>query len=266
MSYLINWPSEQIDPHAQVIDRQFNWYTDVRGFFLEYALFFTIASLSYYPLMCLGVRLMKNRQSFDCKIPLFLWNMFLSIFSTVGAISLSKILYSQLTTLSLVDSICDHKTPYTSESAYFLWLFVISKVFEWVDTIFLILKKKNIRFLHWFHHLVTFLYTWHSSLFSYRVDAIMFFGGFINFFVHGIMYAYYGFAGIGIKFPYSTIITYLQTIQMYVCLIITLTSALKCESAWQENWHGLLFCLVMYGSYAFMFTKLLLSKLKTKIQ
>ncbi len=266
MSYLINWPSEQIDPHDDVINRQFNWYKDARGYLLDNYLFFTIASLSYYPLMCLGVRLMKNRESFNCKVPLFLWNMVISIFSTLGAISLGKLLYHQLSTQTIVDTICDHKTAYTSESAYFLWLFVISKVFEWVDTVFLILKKKNIRFLHWFHHLVTFLYTWHFSLFSYRVDAIAFFGGFINYFVHSIMYAYYGFAGIGIKFPYSIVITYLQTFQMYICILITLTSAFRCESSWQDNWHGILFCIAMYGAYAFMFTKLLLSKLKTKIQ
>ena len=46
-----------------------------------------------------------------------------------------------------------------------------TKCLEWVDTVFLILRKRRVIFLHWFHHLATFLYCWHATIYSWRADS-----------------------------------------------------------------------------------------------
>ena len=41
-------------------------------------------------------------------------------------------------------------------------LFIYSKVPELVDTAFVVLRKKPLIFLHWYHHVTVLLYCWHS--------------------------------------------------------------------------------------------------------
>ena len=45
-----------------------------------------------------------------------------------------------------------------------LWvgLFIFSKLPELFDTAFLVLQKKKVIFLHWFHHTTVLLYCWHA--------------------------------------------------------------------------------------------------------
>ena len=41
-------------------------------------------------------------------------------------------------------------------------LFIFSKLPELFDTAFLVLQKKKVIFLHWFHHTTVLLYCWHA--------------------------------------------------------------------------------------------------------
>ena len=45
-----------------------------------------------------------------------------------------------------------------------MWVsfFIFSKIPELVDTVFLVLQKKPVIFLHWFHHVTVLLYCWHA--------------------------------------------------------------------------------------------------------
>lgn len=65
------------------------------------------------------------------------------------------------------------------------FIFMVSKVWEWADTWFLVLSGKPVIFLHWFHHMTTFT----LAAVTHNFPA----GGFtlINCFVHTIMYMHY---------------------------------------------------------------------------
>ena len=41
-------------------------------------------------------------------------------------------------------------------------IFCISKVPELIDTLFIVLRKQKLIFLHWFHHATVLIYAWYS--------------------------------------------------------------------------------------------------------
>lgn len=154
---------------------------------------------------------------------------------------------------------------YTKWSAIAVAYFNATKFFEWGDTVFLILRKKKVLFLHWFHHLLTMLYCWHATLFSYRADATGFWFAGMNLGVHAVMYLYYALAAVDVKMPYSFVITILQTTQMVVGVTL-LAYTPNCKDSWRENWHGNLIAVFMYSVYLWLFATLLVNKIKSLVK
>ena len=77
----------------------------------------------------------------------------------------------------------------TSNSGlYGLWnmIYLVTKIWEWLDTYFLILQGKEVINLHYFHHMTTF--TMAALVHNMPVGGFCF----VNCFVHTVMYAYYG--------------------------------------------------------------------------
>lgn len=95
-------------------------------------------------------------------------------------------------------------------------IFYYLKYIEWLDTIFLVIKKKNISFLHYFHHMIVPLFVYANSAFmntagqSYVILS--------NSLAHGLMYMYYAYPK-NLK-KYSKLVTFVQTIQHLGALLI----------------------------------------------
>jgi len=226
-------------------------------------LFFTVGSILYIPLVFLGLRFMRDREPFSLRWPLLIWNAVLSTLSGIGFYHTFFMMRDSLMAVnSLQDQICNHQC-FTHRGALYVWLFNATKIIEWTDTLFLILKKRPVIFLHWFHHITTMLYCWHATLYSYKADCSGAWFASMNMFVHWIMYGYYGLRTLySIQkkrftlFP-PWIITILQITQMvWGSALVVLTS--KCEVAARDNWHGLLFCGGMYSVYMILFVKILI--------
>jgi hypothetical protein len=84
--------------------------------------------------------------------------------------------------------------PYDKENApiaNLLWIFYISKIWDFWDTIFIVLGKKwrQLSFLHVYHHTTIFLFYWLNTLVFY--DADVYLTIVLNGFIHTIMYTYY---------------------------------------------------------------------------
>ena len=75
--------------------------------------------------------------------------------------------------------------------ANLLWLFYISKVWDFWDTIFIVIGKKwnQLSFLHVYHHTTIFLFYWLNSHVNY--DGDVFLTILLNGFIHTVMYTYY---------------------------------------------------------------------------
>ena len=95
-------------------------------------------------------------------------------------------------------------------------LFYYLKYIEWTDTIFLVIKKKNLSFLHYFHHMIVPLFVYANYAFvntagqSYVIMS--------NSLAHGLMYLYYAYPK-ELK-RYSKMVTFIQTTQHLGALVI----------------------------------------------
>jgi hypothetical protein len=67
-----------------------------------------------------------------------------------------------------------------------LWvqLFILSKIPELIDTVFIVQRKRPLIFLHWYHHVTVLLYCWHS--YATEASQALYFVA-MNYSVHAVM-------------------------------------------------------------------------------
>ena len=94
--------------------------------------------------------------------------------------------------------------------ADFLWLFYVSKVYEFLDTVIMALRKKEdqITLLHVYHHASIFLVWWMNVYYFPYGDA--YFAPVYNCIVHVLMYSYYLAASYHIPCPWKPYLTMFQ--------------------------------------------------------
>ncbi|TPP53472.1 GNS1/SUR4 family protein [Leishmania donovani] len=110
---------------------------------------------------------------------------------------------------------------YDGPRAFYTALFMYLKTPELLDTLFLVLQRKPVSFLHWYHHIVTAIYCWHAS-YVLIPSGIVFCA--MNYFVHSFMYFYYFLVMMGLRKsirPFAPVITLLQVLQMFIGMYIT---------------------------------------------
>eukprot|EP01004_Peranema_trichophorum_P006160 NODE_4994_length_1083_cov_43.043750_g4441_i0.p1 GENE.NODE_4994_length_1083_cov_43.043750_g4441_i0~~NODE_4994_length_1083_cov_43.043750_g4441_i0.p1 ORF type:complete len:296 (+),score=29.19 NODE_4994_length_1083_cov_43.043750_g4441_i0:34-921(+) len=197
------------------------------------------------------------------RVPFALWNLFLAIFSIIGAIHHIPTLIQGVHQHGLIYSCCEEPLNWYANGPAGLWLglFIYSKIPELMDTVFLVLQKKEVLFLHWFHHITVLLYCWHA--FHTRVATGLWFST-MNFTVHSVMYSYYfcmviphnGLRSIAKRL--AIVITTMQILQMVVGMGVTAYSAYLHSSGYDckvdpANYR---LGLAMYACYFALFCKL----------
>lgn len=211
-----------------------------------------IAALAIIP------RVMQDRPAYGLKTELAAWNLFLSVFSLFGALRTVPHLALRLYTSSFRETVCEDAEISYGEGACGMWvmLFVYSKVLELVDTAFLVLRKRRVLFLHWYHHVSVLLFCWHS--YATESSSGLYFVA-MNYSVHAVMYGYYFLSALRMwprALP-AQIITVAQITQMIVGVVVCSSTlvyyALGNEdcSVQREN---VVAGIVMYGSYLYLFT------------
>jgi hypothetical protein len=140
---------------------------------------------------------------------------------------------------------------------FFFFLNVFPEVIELFDTLFLVVRKKHVMTLHWFHHATVLVFVANAHVFGRTNIYVPF--TVMNTFVHVLMYLYFALASIRIFVPYIQILTVLQILQMVV----------GCYVVWNGQYcpeHPVMFYggLVMYASYFFLFAKFFWDKYSGK--
>lgn len=220
--------------------------------------YFISASLLYLPI-CFYLKTLKIKRNNYYDIPYTIWNLILSLFSIWGIFSGINlfITYRNNSVLNLILDPSLLKSNFCNPSYYFL----LSKIFELGDTILILLRGRNLRFIQYYHHLITLLYCWYSHQNNqYNSTNELF--GIMNFFIHSIMYSWYFLSSINIRTSklVKNLISILQTIQMFMGIQIVIIPIVY------GNWFNLdkfncLFAITMYGSYIYLFTKMVYNNL-----
>ncbi|GMH95757.1 hypothetical protein TrVE_jg12739 [Triparma verrucosa] len=209
-------------------------------------------------------KLMEKRKAFDLRGPLIVWNLGLSVFSLIGFMRTVPMLYHNIFVQfeNYEEYLCAMPQMSFGSGTTGAWvcLFIYSKVFELGDTLFIVLRKKPLIFLHYYHHITVLLFCFHS--YSHENPAGLIFCC-MNFCVHAIMYCYYGLTAARCRpkmwRPYT--VTVAQLSQMIVGVISSLLSLsaylshLSSSKKCHVNRSNLIAGGLMYSSYLFLFAK-----------
>lgn len=169
-----------------------------------------------------GQYLMQSRQRFELRGVLSAWNTILAAFSIMGAFRTAPEFLHTLTHYGLYHSVCVPSFINQDKvSGFWTYMFVLSKLPELGDTLFIVLRKQPLIFLHWYHHITVLLYSWFSYT-EYTSSARWFIV--MNYCVHAVMYSYYALRSMGYSPPrsFAMFITTLQLLQMIVGCAINL--------------------------------------------
>jgi hypothetical protein len=223
-----------------------------------------VLCLAAYALFCyFGQKVMKDRKPFNLQLSLALWNLFLSVFSFIGMIRTVPHLLANISSMPFEDTICKAPLNDWGSGPTGLWvaLFIFSKIPELIDTAFIVLRKKPLIFLHWYHHITVLLYCWHA--YATEAGSGLYFVA-MNYSVHAIMYGYYCLMALKVVpkwFP-SYLITIAQIAQMFVGTGVCISSwyfMLKGREC-ANNMENLIAGGLMYGSYLYLFVQFALQR------
>jgi len=215
---------------------------------------------------------MKDKEPFNWRKALAVWNFLLSSFSIMGFLRVLPQFIHNLATKSFEENMCGVPTTLFGAGSTGLWvmLFILSKIPELIDTVFLVVHKKPVIFLHWYHHVTVLLYCWHSYVVN-TTTGIWF--CVMNYAVHGIMYFYYFLMAVKMrpKWFNPMWITYAQISQMFFG--VTITAIAYCYKSFDvDNSCAVdpgnnMAAVVMYGSYLALFLQFFFRRyFKTKVQ
>ena len=239
---------------------EFVW-NDATKFANDWHLQATSVLIGYVPVV-LGLQfMMRFLKPFDLSLPLKLWNCSLSILSLYGF----SILFRRLFQVDFVHSITS--IDYSSGTTGFVvFLFNLSKFPEMVDTLFIVLRKKELSFLHVFHHFSVAIYCY-STLFY--PPPLGYWYALMNTFVHGVMYGYFAFdKEIKQYTNFNPIyLTILQILQMAWGVSLNVLYLLQPTTEFDfVTKYNAIYGLTMYGSYLYLFCAFFNKKYKFKTE
>lgn len=152
-----------------------------------------VSTIAYLLFIRYGPRAFEGRPPLNAK-NLLIWYNFLMV-------ALSVYMLAELIFVAYQDSygfVChplDVKyDPLSMRMADVFWLFYVSKIIELIDTVFLVVMKKNsqLSFLHCYHHATMILSQWIGV--KYVPGGRAYLHLLVNCFIHTVMYSYYGLA------------------------------------------------------------------------
>merc|ERR1711962_1967863 len=211
----------------------------------------------YVLLVFSGQAWMSSRPAYQLRNLLAAWSAFLAIFSIIGFLRVLPEFLHTLTYGGLYKSICDPSFIHSNKvSGYWTWLFTLSKMPELGDTVFIVLRKQQLIFLHWYHHLTVLIYVFYC--FSQFTSCARWFMV-MNYFVHSLMYSYFALRAMRVRVPkvFAMGITSLQLLQMVIgCYINYIAFQFKQSGRdCSVSDSNLMYSSLMYTSYFALFAR-----------
>lgn len=217
----------------------------------------TIYTSIVYVLAIFGIQYyMKERKRYELRTQLATWNILLAVFSIVGTLKTLPFALNNLLTNGVDFTLCNDEYLYSKVGCW-TYIFAASKFAELIDTLFIVLRKQKLIFLHWYHHSSVLVFCFYSA--HYFSASIIWFAA-INYFIHSIMYSYYACKALKIPVPasISQLITISQLTQMFIGCYLNYKSYTLLQSgisykSCRISSENLISASLLYLSFAILF-------------
>ncbi|KAF9438485.1 hypothetical protein BGZ76_007604 [Entomortierella beljakovae] len=171
-------------------------------------------AITYLIVIFGGREIMRNQEAFKLKYLFILHNFLLTIASGALLLLFIENLAPILAKNGLLYAICN-EGAWTQRLELLYFLNYLVKFWELADTVFLVLKKKPLEFLHYFHHSMTMILCYvqlggHTSVSWVPIT--------LNLTVHVLMYYYYMRSAAGVRIWWKQYLTTLQIVQFVLDL------------------------------------------------
>jgi len=161
---------------------------------------------------------------YNLKSLLIAHNFFLSAASGLLLVLILENILPKLLSNGLVYSVCDNAMLADGRLEFLYYLNYLLKYYEFVDTIFIVLHRKPLDFLHYFHHSMTMLLCYTQLRGTTIVQWVPIT---INLFVHVVMYYYYAQTALGARIWWKKYLTTLQITQFVIDIVFCVGCTLK---------------------------------------
>lgn len=153
----------------------------------------------------------------------------LAFYSLINLIMIVPSFFHKLLMHGYHESVCltdiRHSYLYQPHGRW-IFYFQLSKLVELGDTLFLMLRGKDIAFLHWYHHIITLGFGYVQCL---RLDTTFEWIAVMNLFIHTWMYSYYALTAFHPnKSRGNKWLTRLQILQMFHGLFLSVYHDVYC--------------------------------------
>ncbi|XP_055848572.1 elongation of very long chain fatty acids protein AAEL008004 isoform X2 [Episyrphus balteatus] len=205
--------------------------------------------------LVVGPMFMRDRKPFQLRQTLIVYNAFQVLLS--GYMFYEHLMAGWLNLYNLKCQPVDYSDgPMSKRMLNLCYIYYLSKLTEFADTIFFVLRKKTsqITWLHVYHHSLTPLETWVLVKFIAGGNAT--FPNLLNNFVHVCMYFYYMMSAMGPEYSkflwWKKYMTELQIAQFILCIGHTIRALFSNQCKFSKFISSLLllnslifFCLFM---------------------
>lgn len=204
-------------------------------------------------------KFMEKRQALSFKWLVFVHNGLLSFASLVLLVLYIQHLLPKLLSHGLYFVSCDASIIGDGRLALLSYVNYMLKYYELIDTFFLLLKKKELQFLHVYHHALTLILC-HVQLAG--ATSIQWIPITINLFVHVLMYYYYAAVTVGKDVWWKKYLTMVQIIQFVIDIVFCWGAIYLREDyvRWKRigldchgDWHSAYFGALLLSSYLLLF-------------
>ena len=164
---------------------------------------------------------MRDRKPFKLNFALGLWSFSLAVMSTLGSIHCVSGLARIISGNGILYSFCHAGHATDNVTSMWIIIFALSKVPELIDTIFIVLRKQKLIFLHWYHHLLTVIFCFHAV--GQGLAGGILWAASLNYTVHVFMYTYFtirAFKLFTVPSFVNQFITLFQILQMITLVIM----------------------------------------------
>jgi len=191
------------------------------------------ASLLYLIVVFGGKLVMKNRKEMSLRTVSIIHNVNLTALSGIMFVAILREAWFQAKREGPHSLFCETSTNAVSGGiGFWVYVFYLSKYYELLDTVILVLKKKPTIFLHVFHHMIMVPTTW--LWLDDQWLAASWWCVLVNSLVHMFMYYYYLQTTLGSSVWWKKYITVGQLVQFFsgfcvVCYWFVVRKSHNCQ-------------------------------------